>query len=354
MNLSWLLPGLRLGEPWALAALPLLALWAMHLRRLRRRRGGLTFPHSQLGELPRSWRVRLTPLPGLLRVMALVLLVLAAARPQLGRQREKIHQKGVDIILALDVSGSMRAEDILPNRLEAAKLVIHRFLSRLSTDRVGLIVFAGRSFTQCPLTTDYGVIDELLGECHIGMVQFDGTAIGEALVNCVYRFQSEAERRAKRTGGEGGEPRSRVVVLLTDGFNNTGRITPLEAAEMAKVKGIRVHCIGLGTAEGAPVPWMQGGVPGYLTNPDGSLLITRLDEPSLQAIAKLTGGQYFRATDARALDSIYRRIGEMEQHAIEIEKVTHHEERFIVPLVAGAAILLLELLLRATALRVHA
>lgn len=355
MDLGWLLPDLRLGNPWALLAWPALLVWWLYLRARRRGRGGLTFPHAQLtGGLPKSWRVRLSGLPDLLRLLTLALLIAALARPQLGRQRERINQKGVDIMLALDVSGSMRAEDIPPDRLAVAKRTIRRFVARLRTDRVGLVVFAGRSFTQCPLTTDYQVVVDLLDECHIGMVRFDGTAVGEALANCVYRFENESRRRMAATGASQADEarRSRVVVLLTDGFNNTGRVMPDEAAAMARVKNIRVHCIGLGTVEGAPVPWFYGGQRRFLTNPDGSLLITRLDEQTLQDIARTTGGQYFRATDAAALDRIYQRIAEMEKHEIEIEKITHHEERYLIPLAAALALLLFELLLRSTALRV--
>jgi Ca-activated chloride channel family protein len=317
----------------------------------------LTYPHAGLlAELPTSWRVKLQPLPDVLRLAVLICLVLALARPQMGFERERITQRGVDIMLALDVSGSMRAEDIMPNRIEAAKQTIRRFVSRLATDRVGLVVFAGRSFTQCPLTTDYAVLIDLLKSCRIGMVAFDGTAIGHALANCVYRFTPDQD------GGEGAgptadetkaaKPRSRVVVLLTDGYNNAGEIRPHDAAVMAKMKGIKVHCIGLGTVEGAPVPWVRGGRRTYLQNPDGTLLITRLDEATLRDIADVTGGRYFRATDAAALDRIYERIAAMEKHDIEMEHLTHHEERFVTVLLTALVLLLGELLLRATVLRV--
>lgn len=352
MELTWLAPGLRLANPWALALLALVPFWYLALRRRRRVEPGLRLPSlSLLDELPSSWRARLHPLLDLMRLGAVLCLIIASARPQLGREREKVNQRGVDIMLALDVSGSMRAEDITPSRIEGAKRTIRQFIKKLTTDRVGLVVFAGRSFTQCPLTTDYGVLADLLSECQIGMVQFDGTAIGEALANCVYRFESDQTKRQERTGKQDDKERSRVVVLLTDGFNNTGRIQPLDAAKMAKLKHIRVHCIGLGTLEGAPVPWMQGGRRSYLQNPDGTLLITQLDEKSLRSIAQLTGGQYFRATDAAALDRVYQRIAAMEKHEIEIQKVTHHEERYLLPLLLALGLLACELLLGATWLR---
>lgn len=362
LDLGRWIPNLRLAQPGLLVLLGLLPIWWWLLRRSRRQRGGLTFPHAGLLEgLPRSWRVRLQWLPDALRALALVLLIVALARPQSGRVTEKIKQQGVDIMLALDVSGSMRAEDMPPNRLEVAKVVIRRFIERLTTDRVGLVVFAGRSFTQCPLTTDYGVLVELLRDTHIGMVEFDGTAIGEALANCVYRFtaQDEAapdqtvEETAASSAADSAEG-SRVVVLLTDGYNNIGRITPREAAAMAKVKGIKVHCIGVGSLEGAPVPWYSQGRRIYLQNPDGTLLITRLDEPTLQDIAAITGGQYFRATNAQALDEIYARIAEMEKHDIQIERLLEHDEQFLLPMLLALAVLAVELWLRATSLRVTA
>ncbi len=361
MRLDDLAPGLRLAVPWALAALAALPVWYWLVARRRRRGGGLTYPLAALGELPRTWRVRLQPLPDLLRMLVLACLIVGLARPQLGREREKITQQGVDIILALDVSASMLAEDVAPNRIEAAKRTIQRFVQRLTSDRVGLVVFAGRSFTQCPLTTDYGTVLELAGECRINMVGFDGTAIGEALANCVYRFETEALRRAggeeavvdRRAVSEAAKQRSRVVVLLTDGYNNTGRIQPIEAAQMAKVKNIKVHCVGLGSLEGAPVPYYRFGRRSYLQDRDGTLLITRLDEPNLKQIAATCGGQYFRAADAAALERVYQQIAAMEKNDIELKHVTNYEERFVVPLMVALALLLVELTLRATVLRVN-
>lgn len=349
MGIPWLDPALRLANPWALAALAALPLW-LGWRALRRRRdGGLCYPQlAWLGPLPVSRRLRARPLLELLRVGALVAVALALARPQLGRERERVHQRGVDIMLALDVSGSMTAEDIGPNRLEVAKATIRKFVERLTTDRVGLVVFAGLSFTQCPLTTDYGVLVDLLRECHVGMVNYDGTAIGDALAKCVLRFEGELGVRPAAPG----DARSRVVVLLTDGINNTGMIDPLQAAAIARRKGIRVHAVGVGSLEGAPVPQIRGGRRAYAANPDGTLQIARLDEPTLRSIADITGGQYFRAADAQTLERIYRRIAEMEKHDIEIEHLTVHEERYLTPLWVAIGLLLLELGLRAAWLRV--
>lgn len=363
MNLSQFVPGLQLAMPQALWLLAVLPFWLVLVRARGRRLGGLTFPVAGLPALPRSWRIKLLWVPDALRCLALACLIVALARPQLGREREKITQQGVDVLLALDVSASMLAEDVRPNRIEAAKRTIQVFVRHLGTDRVGLVVFAGRSFTQCPLTTDYGTVLELVSEARINMVGFDGTAIGEALANCVYRFESDAVNQAKQAAGdpaavdaeaakEAGKARSRVVILLTDGFNNTGRVEPLDAAHIAKLKNIKVHCIALGSPQGAPIPYYRNGRRTYLQAPDGSVLLSQLDEQTLQQIAGITGGQYFLATDAAGLERVYRQIATMEKHDIEVQHLTMYEERFLWPLCLGLALLLLELFLRATVLRV--
>ena len=363
MDLSRLVPGLQLAAPkalWLLAALPF---WLVLVRARGRKIGGLTFPIDGLPGLPRSWRIKSLWVPDALRALALTCLILALARPQFGREREKITQQGVDILLALDVSASMLAEDVRPNRIEAAKRTIQQFVKHLTTDRVGLVVFAGRSFTQCPLTTDYATVLELVSEARINMVGFDGTAIGEALANCVYRFESDAVNQA-RAESEGQQPvdeaaakeqgkhHSRVVVFLTDGFSNTGRVEPIQAAHMAKLKNIKVHCVGLGSPQGAPIPYYRNGRRTYLQAPDGSVLLSQLDESTLRQIANITGGQYFLATDAVGLDRVYRQIAAMEKHDIEVQHLTLYDERFLWPLCLGLGLLLSELLLRATVLRV--
>ncbi|HIE51005.1 MAG TPA: VWA domain-containing protein [Armatimonadetes bacterium] len=339
---------LRFVYPWVLPLLGLLPLLAWRSRQ-RPPRGVLFSDTTLLRGLRPSLRVRLRPLLKGLRYTTLGLLILALARPQGLYEREKVTQRGVDIILALDVSGSMRAEDFPPNRLTVAKRVIAEFIQGLRHDQVGMVVFAGRSFTQCPLTVDYGILLDLLEEVDIGMVAMDGTAIGEALANAVYRFEMETRRR----GQKGANPsRSRVIVLLTDGENNHGRVEPLFAAEMARVKGIRVHTVGLGTPEGVPVPYDTRTGRRYYRNPDGSLLITRLDEKLLRQIAARTGGVYFRATDPNALTGIYRQIRMMEQHAIEIERVAQRREGYLWFVVPALVLLGLETVLGATWLRV--
>lgn len=352
LPLDSLLPGLSLANPAALGLLLLLPGWLWAVRRKRRATGGLVFPSRLWFDgLPRSPRVRLEPLPDLLRALVLVALALALSRPQWGHQTEKIEQKGVDIMLALDLSGSMTAADVPPSRCEVARACLLRFLDRLKSDRCGLVVFAKMSFTQCPLTTDYAVLAAMARQCTVGMVDADGTAIGDALANCLYRLKTKHERE---TPGAAPEERSRVVVLLTDGENNEG-LDPLKAAQVAVTEGVRIHCIGLGTLDGSYLQARDadGQASGYLLGPHGQRMVSRLNEPQLQQIAEMTGGLYFRATDAESLDRIYQRIAEMEKHTIEVRKETRHEERFVWPLAVALGLWLLELLLRATWLRVE-
>ena len=300
LDLSPLLPGLRLAQPWALVALALLPLWLWLLRGRARRDGGWHLPAlGWLDRLPRSPRQRLVWLPNALRAAVLVLLVLALARPQLGREAQKVRQKGVDIMLAVDVSLSMLARDVQPNRIEAAKVAVRQFLRRSQTDRVGLVVFSGRAFTLCPLTSDHAVVSDLVERCRINMIDSQGTAVGDAVGVCLNRLAApEAPDETKQ--------RSRVVVLLTDGESNAGLLAPHEAAEAAKRAGVRVHCVGVGSLAGAPVPViMNDGREGFMTNQDQSLYVTRMEEGELRDVAQTTGGEYYRATDAEALDRIY-------------------------------------------------
>jgi Ca-activated chloride channel family protein len=267
------------------------------------------------------------------RVLAIVALIFALARPQLEHGYETVETEGIDIMLALDISGSMRAEDFKPrNRLFVAKQVVGDFVSRISTDRVGLVAFAGKSFTRCPLTLDYGVLKSLLEGLDVGLVE-DGTAIGLALANSVARLKdSEAE--------------SKIIILLTDGVNNRGEIDPPTGAQLAAAADIRVYTIGVGKQGGAPVPVVTpDGRKVYARNPDGSLYMTELDEDTLKDIAERTGGRYYRATDEQALDEIYQRILEMEKTAFRIKSFRHRTEvaRYVLP--AGLAVLFVEILL---------
>jgi len=263
-----------------------------------------------------------------LRVLALAAFVVAFSRPQTGITSETVTAEGIDIILAIDVSSSMLAEDLEPNRLEAAKAVAAEFVEGRRNDRIGLVVFAAEAFTQVPLTLDYSVVTDLLAQMEVGMIE-DGTAVGMGLATAVKRLQaSDAE--------------SRVVVLLTDGRNNTGEIGPVTAGQMAQALGVRVYTIGAGGRGMARVP-IGGGRSAYVE--------ADIDEASLREVAETTGGQYFRATDREGLSQIYREIDALETTEIEVENFTSYGELFHFPLAAGLLLLLLEVGLGQTVLR---
>jgi len=274
------------------------------------------------------------------RLLALVLLTLGFARPQFVEKEEEIRTEGIDIMLALDISGSMQAEDFKPrNRLHVAKNVVAEFLDLIRNDRVGLVVFAGQAFTQCPLTLDYDVLRTLLARVEIGMIE-DGTAIGTALANCVNRLKDSAAK-------------SKVVILLTDGENNAGKIDPETAAKIAEALGVRVYTIGVGKKGGAPIP-VQHPVYGKILarNPDGTLVLTKIDEETLTKIADITGGQYFRATDAEALAKIYAQILDLERTKFQVKEFERAHEFYRWAVFPAIALLLLELVLANTRLRV--
>lgn len=271
-------------------------------------------------------------IPGVLRMLVLTAAIVALARPQTGVTSETILTEGIDIILAMDVSSSMLAEDLEPNRLEAAKAVAAQFVQGRRNDRIGLVAFAGEAYTQAPLTVDYGVIISLLSELEMGMIE-DGTAVGMGLATAVKRLQaSNAE--------------SKVVVLLTDGRSNRGEIGPTTAAQMAQALGVRVYTIGAGTQGTARVP-----VDDPLRGRRYVNMRVDLDEPTLRNVAELTGGRYFRATDRESLEAIYAEIDELETTEIQVEDFTRFGERFPPILGAGLLLLFLEIGLGQTALR---
>jgi Ca-activated chloride channel family protein len=271
-----------------------------------------------------------------LRVTGLIFIALALARPQMEKGFETIRAEGIDIMLALDISGSMRAEDFKPdNRITVAKQVISEFISRINDDRIGLVVFASKSFTRCPLTLDYSVLRSMLEDVDVGMIE-DGTAIGLALANCVARLRDS-------------DAKSKVIILLTDGVNNRGEIDPLTGASLARTAGIRTYTIGVGKEGGAPVPVITpDGRKVYARNPDGTLALTEIDEDTLKEIARVTDGRYYRATDEKALDDIYRKIIEMEKSAFEVHQFRHRKElaRYVLPF--GLAAVLMEIVLVST------
>lgn len=327
-------------DPWLLLALvPVIVAGVVVLRRGLRQRPGARYPTLATFGTP-SAAARARRLLPVARLVALSLLVVAFARPQVVEKEQEIRTEGIDIMLALDISGSMQAEDFKPrNRLYVAKKVVADFLDLATNDRVGLVVFAGQAFTQCPLTLDYDVLRSLLARVEIGMIE-DGTAIGTALANCVNRLK-------------GSEAKSKVVILLTDGENNAGKIDPRTAARVAEALGVRVYTIGVGKKGGAPIPVdhpLLGKV--YARNPDGTLQLTKIDEETLTDIANITHGEYFRATDAEALSKVYAQILELERTKFQVKQFERAEEHFRWAVVPAVLLLVLELLLAHTRLRV--
>jgi len=258
-----------------------------------------------------------------LRALVLVLIVIAAARPQTGRSESSIRTQGIDIVLVLDTSGSMQAQDFQPkNRLHVAKEVVKEFISKRKNDRIGLVVFSAQALSQCPITLDYDVLRGLVDRVDFGMLQ-DGTAVGVALATACNRLK---DSKAK----------SRVVVLLTDGQNNTGIISPATAANIARSLGIKVYTVGVGTRGLAPVPVDDPMFGRRLVQ-----MQVNLDEETLQQIAKVTDGAYFRATDAEELKTIYGKIDELEKTTIETKTFANYTDKY--PLFVFPALLLLVL-----------
>ena len=266
-----------------------------------------------------------------LQVLAILFLVVALARPQSSNSWETYTSEGIDIVLALDISGSMLARDFNPDRLEAAKEVATKFILERPQDKIGLVVFAGESFTQCPLTTDQAVLVNLLREVKSGMIE-DGTAIGLGLANAVNRLKDSPAK-------------SKVVILLTDGVNNRGSVAPVTAAELAKTYGIRVYTVGVGTYGEAPYP-VQTPFGVQMQN-----VPVEIDEEVLQQIALLTGGEYFRATDNDKLQQIYQQIDKLEKSKIEVKHFSKKEEQYFLFGLIGMCLLLVQAVLRYTVLR---
>ncbi len=268
---------------------------------------------------------QLRHLPYLLKVISCILLIIALARPQSSTNWEESTTEGIDIVLTIDVSTSMLAEDLKPNRIEAAKNVAVNFISKRVNDRIGLVIFAGESFTQCPLTTDHNVLINLFKDLKSGTIE-DGTAIGMGLATGVNRLKESTAI-------------SKVIILLTDGVNNTGMVNPLTAAEIAKQFGIRVYTIGVGTEEGlAPVSTPYGT----------QYMEVNIDEKTLQDIATLTDGKYFRATNKNSLRKIYNDIDVLEKSKIEITEFHKRSEKFVPFVLWAFSLLLLAFILQRT------
>ncbi len=273
---------------------------------------------------PRTFRYWLRHLPIILRVVAIALMIVAIARPQTIEESRTSSSEGIDIMMAIDVSGSMLARDFEPDRITAAKRVASSFISDRYGDRIGLAVFAGEAFTQSPLTTDQGTLQTLLGRIRSGLIE-DGTAIGDGLATALNRLRES-------------EAKSKVIILLTDGVNNRGAIAPLTAATIAKEMGVKVYTIGIGTEGMAPYPRVDA----YGKIVDYVQAKVEIDEKVLQTIADETGGEYFRATDNQKLEAIYDQINTLEKSKVEVTQRTIYHEEYLVWALAAFVLLLLE------------
>ena len=308
----------------------LVPLIGWYIYKLHKSQASLQVSSSEAFQLPgtSSWKVYMRHLPFVLRMLAIALLIVVLARPQSTNSWQNSSTEGIDIVMAMDISTSMLAEDLKPNRLEAAKDVAASFINGRQNDNIGLVVFAAESFTQCPLTIDHGVLLNLFKP---GIIQ-DGTAIGLGLANAVSRIKDS-------------QAKSKVIILLTDGVNNTGEIAPVTAAEIAKTFGIRVYTIGVGTQGEAPYPIPTAFGVQYQNVP------VEIDEQVLKQIASTTGGQYFRATDNSSLKEIYSEIDQLEKTKISVQEFSKKQEEYKNWALLVFALLLIEVLLRNTVLR---
>ncbi|HJV77287.1 MAG TPA: VWA domain-containing protein [Paludibacter sp.] len=287
--------------------------------------------HRNLKQFPKSKKIKLRHSLFVLRTLAITCIIIALARPQASNSWRTQNTEGIDIMMALDLSGTMMAEDLKPNRLEAAKAVASEFILSRPNDNIGLVVFARESFTQCPLTIDHAVLINLFNGVKYGLIE-DGTAIGLGLANAVNRIK---DSKAK----------SKVIILLTDGSNNSGDIAPITAAEIAKTFGVRIYTIGVGTRGVVNIP---------VQTPMGiqyQQVQSEFDEKSLQNIASLTGGKYFGATDNSKLRNIYKEIDQLEKTRIKVHEYNKKDEQFYVFSLLAFLFLTLEVLLRNTIFR---
>ncbi|MFO7853112.1 MAG: vWA domain-containing protein [Bacteroidota bacterium] len=315
---------------WFLLLIPILVIF--YLLRQHKTTTSLTFSSvKQLRDMPASVRPYLRHILFAFRMVIIALLVIVLARPQSTDYWEDVSTEGIDIVMAMDISSSMLARDFKPDRLEAAKNVATEFISGRPFDRMGLVIFSGESFTQCPLTTDHAVLINLMREMESGMIE-DGTAIGLGLATAINRVKES-------------EAKSKVIILLTDGVNNRGEIAPVTAAEIAKTMGVRVYTIGVGSRGVAPYPVQTAAGIRYRN------MKVEIDEEVLQEIASMTGGQYFRATDNESLDKIYEEIDKLEKSKIDVKEFSRKREEYMPLAIIIAALLLLEILLRYTVLR---
>lgn len=313
-----------------LALLPMVAYYVY--RTIQGRAAIQVSTTASVQHLRHTYRYWLRHAPFILRSLVVALLVIAMSRPQSSEDKQNVNAEGIDIVMALDISGSMLARDFQPDRLAAAKDIGSKFIIGRPTDRIGLVVFAGEAFTQSPITTDHVSLVNLMNQIHMGMIA-DGTAIGNGLATAVNRLKESAAP-------------SKVIILLTDGVNNSGQIDPLTAAQIAADYGIRVYTIGVGTEGTAPSPTLNawGGISFVQAK-------VEIDEPMLTQIADKTGGRYFRATDNTKLAEIYAEINQLEKAKVEVENFVKYSEIYHLWLLLALGLLFVELLSRHLFLR---
>lgn len=325
--------GIEFAHPgffWLFISIPLMVGW--YIWKQKQLQGNLAMPTIRgFAMITKSMLPRFRHLSIILRSLAMAALIVALARPQSSLSWQDTTTEGIDIVIASDISGSMLAEDFKPNRLEAGKNIAIDFIQNRPNDRIGLVVFSGESFTQCPLTIDHSVLVNLYADIKNGMIE-DGTAIGMGLATAVNRLKDS-------------EAKSKVVILLTDGSNNSGSIPPVTAAEIAKQFGVRVYTVGIGTNGYAPYP---------VQTPMGvqyQRMKVDIDEGTLSKIATITGGKYFRATNNSALKDIYEQIDKLEKSKIDVTQYRKKTERFLPFAIIALVLLSLEFLTRNTLLK---
>lgn len=317
------------GQPWLLLLfliIPFLIYWKF--TKGKKQVAAIEISSTKGLYNARSWKNTVQHFPFIFRMLALSCIIVALARPQTKFDETQTEGEGIDIILCIDVSGSMTAQDFQPNRMEAAKKVAEDFVDHRPSDRIGVVIFAGESFTQCPLTTDHYVLKSQIAQIRNGLLE-DGTAIGSGLATSVDRLRSS-------------KAKSKIIILLTDGINNGGLIDPNTAKEIAKTFHIKVYTIGVGSEGYAPTP---------VSTPMGIVMQNQkvsIDEKLLQNIAQETGGKYFRATDNSSLEHIYNEIDKMEKSKVEITTFHHYSEKFYPFIFAAMGLLLIEIILRFT------
>ncbi len=312
-----------------LLVLPLLIYW--YLKKYNAGQGAIIVSSVLSFKGTKSWKNSLRHLPFILRMLTLTGLIVALSRPQIRNDEQLINGEGIDIMLCIDISGSMLAQDFTPNRIEAAKNVASNFIDNRPTDRIGLVIFSGESFTMCPLTTDHQVLKSQLNNVQSGLLE-DGTAIGSGLATGVDRLRSSPSK-------------SKVIILLTDGENNGGLIDPNTAKEIAKSMGVRVYTVGVGTEGVAPVPVQTAN--GIVMQHEK----INIDEKLLTQIANETGGKYYRAKDDSSLKNIYSEIDKLEKSKVEVTVNHRYKEEFLPFALAALTCLLLEWVLRMTVFR---